>query len=282
MQRADLHTHTTFSDGTLTPAEVVAHARELGLAAVGITDHDAIDGVAEALEAGERLGVTVVPGVEVNTDVPGSEVHMLGYFIDIDSSTLREALKGLREGRLRRAEQIVTKLRGVGVPVELERVLAIADGVGAVGRPHIARAIVEAGFAADISDAFDRYLSPGRPAHVPRPRFTPEEAIVAIREGGGAPVLAHPASAGRDECLRDWMRLGLVGIEADHTSHRPDEVLHYYRIARELGLIATAGSDFHGSPGTGAPLGERTCGLEVIDRLREAAERIRAGLAAAP
>lgn len=276
MGKADLHVHTTFSDGVLTPTQLVARARAAGLQAVAITDHDAVEGVPEAMLAGSEHGVLVVPGVEINTDVPGTEVHILGYFLDVDSPRLRESLQGLREGRLRRAERMVERLHENGVPIALERVLAIADGVGAVGRPHVAQAIVELGAAENIGDAFEKYLKPGRPAYVPRQRFTPEEAITAVRDAGGVPVLAHPGASDRDECLREWIRAGLRGLEAEHPQHRPEQMAHYRRLARDLGLIATAGTDFHG-PREGAPdLGDYACDLTTVERLRAEADRIRA------
>ncbi len=277
MGKADLHVHTTFSDGVLTPTEIVERAHEVGLDAVAITDHDSVAGVPEAAEAGRRLGVQVVPGVEINTDVPGSEVHMLGYFLDIESPALKEALHGLREGRLRRAERMVLLLRRIGVPVRLERVLEIAGGGAAVGRPHVAQAIIELGRASDMNDAFGKYLGRGRPAHAARRKFTPEQAIGIIRAAGGVPVLAHPALSGCDRKVRGWVRAGMRGIEADHSEHQDAQVCAYRRLARDLGLIATAGSDFHGLPGNRTVLGGHTCDTEVVERLRQEAERIRAG-----
>lgn len=277
MKRADLHTHTVFSDGALRPAELVEEACRAGLQAIAITDHDAVEGVSEGVEAGCRLGITVVPGVEINTDMPGTEVHMLGYYVDAGSEALRESLRRLREGRLLRAGDIVARLRASGVPVRLERVLEIADGVGAVGRPHVAEAIVELGRADDIRDAFEKYLKRGRPGYVPRPKFAPEQAIAVIREAGGVPVLAHPALSRCDERIADWVHTGLRGLEVDHSRHMPEEVTRYRQMADTLGLIATAGSDFHGLPSGDVALGERTCGMDVIDRLREESARILAG-----
>jgi len=274
MAKADLHTHTTFSDGTLTPTQLVEHARAVGLKAIAITDHDAVEGVPEGELAGSARGILVVPGVEINTDIPGTEVHIPGYFVDVRAEALCEALRNLREGRVRRAERMVERLHSNGVPVALERVLAIANGVGAVGRPHVARAIVEAGWAENIGDAFEKYLKPGRAAYVPRQRFTPEEAIAVVRDAGGVPVLAHPGASACDERIPEWVRAGLRGLEVDHPQHGPEQVTHYRRLARDLGLVATAGSDFH-APREGAPgLGDHPCGLEVVERLREEAERL--------
>lgn len=276
MAKADLHTHTTFSDGALTPAALVALGKEVGLDALAITDHDTVDGVPEGIEAGDRLGMLVIPGVEINTEVQGAEVHMLGYFLDVSSEALAVALRNLREGRLRRAEQMVSRLQAVGVPVRLERVLALAGDEGSVGRPHLAQALVELGVATDLSDAFDKYLSRGRVGYMPRPKFTPEQAIATIRAAGGVPVLAHPALSRCDDQIRAWVRAGMRGLEVEHNDQGDEQTMHYRRIARDLGLVATAGSDFHSASGGRVTLGSRTCGWEVIDRLRAEAERVRA------
>lgn len=267
MGKADLHAHTTCSDGVLSPAEVVEQARQAGLAAVGITDHDSVDGVPEGLEAGRRLGIQVVPGVEINTDVPGSEVHVLGYFLNAEAPALQAELRRLRDGRLHRAERMVAQLQAIGVPVRLERVLEIAGGHAAIARPHVAQALIEMGAATDVQDAFARYLERGMPGYVSRMRFTPEQAIALVRDAGGVPVLAHPGLSGCDEKIHDWVRAGLRGLEVDHPAHGDEDVARYRRMARDLGLIATSGSDFHGPGVSGVSLGERTCGTEIVEKL---------------
>ncbi|MDH7568138.1 MAG: PHP domain-containing protein [Armatimonadota bacterium] len=275
--RADLHTHTTFSDGALTPAQLVALAQEMGLAAVGVTDHDSVDGVPEAMEAGQRLGVWVVPGVEISTEASEQEVHLLGYFLDPYHAPLRAALRQLREGRLRRGEEMVTRLRALGIDVDMKRLLELAGEQGSVGRPHLAQALVELGAAESIDEAFRLYLRRGRPAYVRRQKLAPEQAISLVRDAGGVPVLAHPAPAQRDECIPGWVRTGLCGIETRHPDHDEEDVIRYCDLARRFGLIATAGSDFHRHEGRRRRLGACTSPLSVVKRLEKAAAAIREG-----
>jgi len=185
---ADLHIHSTASDGSLRPAQVVERAHAAGLAAIGIADHDTVDGITEAISAGERLGIEVVPAVEINTDIPGKEAHVLGYFIDIECGGLHKELAKLREARLRRGEKMVANLREVGVPVTMERVLEIADGAP-IARPHVARAIVETGAVRSLASAFGRFLIPGAPGYVARYKFSPAEAIRRARVDHAAQLL---------------------------------------------------------------------------------------------
>ena len=288
--RVDLHAHTTASDGVLSPAELVALARGRGLAALGVTDHDSTEGLAAALAAADAA-VTVVPGVELSTDVPGGEIHVLGYFVDPRSPVLQGKLEMLREGRLRRGHRMVERLNAAGVPIRIERVLEIA-GDGAVGRPHVARALVEAGYAESIDDAFIRWLVPGRPGYVERQRFTPVEAVGTILEAGGVPVLAHPLhglDAGEDSRAADAARTfdaaeverrvaelvaaGLGGLETYYAGYDAAAVAYLERLAAQYGLIRTGGSDFHG-PGR-AELGSTPMPddvqAEVVEWLRRAA-----------
>jgi predicted metal-dependent phosphoesterase TrpH len=250
--RCDLHTHTQASDGMQPPAENVRLAYEKGLAAVAITDHDTVSGVAEALEAGKRYGITVVPGVEISTRAGGKEIHVLGYYIDTEQALFLSRLEEQRNTRFGRNEAIIGKLRGLGIEITMEQVLS---GMGrelkqdeSVGRPHIADELVRLGAAVDMRDAFDKYLAEGAAAYVSPPRITPEEACRWIQEAGGAAVLAHPGIYGDDELVRKILEgSNLRGIEVYHSDHGPAEHDRYLALAEEFGLLVTGGSDFHGA-----------------------------------
>lgn len=251
MGLVDLHVHSNASDGTLTPAEVVRLAREGGLRAVALTDHDTIDGLAEAVAAGPAYGVEIIPGVEVSARFAGGTMHILGLEIDFRNGHLNDRLAVLKRARAERNPQIIAKLNALGINITLEQVEKIS-GEGQMGRPHIARAMMEAGYVRSIQEAFDLYLRYHGKAYVPKFRFPPEEAIAMIREVQGVPVLAHPYTLGLGSPLAlkntlvELMSLGLGGIEAIYTEHTPEQEALYLRLARELGLLVTGGSDFHG------------------------------------
>ena len=267
MSRADLHIHTTASDGVWTPTQVVEEAARIGLSAVAMADHDTVGGVEEAVAAGERYGVKVVPAVELNTDVGPVEVHILGYFIDWRSDKLREQLAELRKARLERGRRMVEKLRSLGVPVTLERVLEIA-GSGSVGRPHVAQAICETGAVGSINAAFGRYLVRGAPAFVERTKMTPHDAVSIIVDSGGVACFAHPGKTNRDEMIPGLIKSGLRAIEVYYADQSPDITRHYESLARRFGLIATGGSDAHGfDPESGSSIGAVTVDESVVEEL---------------
>ncbi len=271
---ADLHCHTTASDGTLAPAQLVRLAKDLGLKALGITDHDTVNGIEEAVDAGERLGIEIIPGLELNTDFEGVEVHILGYYPDLEAPALQEVLARMRDARRSRVRAMLEKLNGLGLAVREERVLEIA-GQGSVGRPHVAQALREQGYVKDIMDAFARYIGPGRPAYVSRYKLTPEQGVGLIGAAGGIAVLAHPGSVARDEIIPRLLQTGLKGIEVFHTSHSKDMERKYSEMARTLGLVMTGGSDFHG-PGRkdGIQVGDRTVPLTVVQELKQLKEQM--------
>ncbi len=243
--QVDLHLHTTASDGAYTPAAVVALARDRGLRTIAITDHDSMEGVAEALAAAGH-GLEVIPGVEINTDIPHAEVHILGYYVDYRHAELQDVLQRLRDFRRDRARRMVEKLARLGMPVDWQRVAALA-GEGAVGRPHVAQALVERGYVADVSQAFDRYIGREGPAYVERHKLTPVEATRLIVRAGGLPVLAHPSGLANLTTLLDELTAaGLVGLEAYYTGYLPEETQGLLLLAQKYGLVATGGSDFHG------------------------------------
>lgn len=241
----DLHCHTTASDGALPPSAVVEEAQRKGLAALAITDHDTVAGIAEAQDAGARLGVRIVPGVELSAVENDAETHLLGLHLQ-DVATMEQRLVELREMRRLRAERMVERLNALGVKVTMEQVLGFAAG-GAIGRPHVARAVVAVGAAADLREAFDRYLGNGRPACVGKDRLTMRDAIRMVHDAGGIAVLAHPGEAANRARLGTLMAQGLDGCEVRHPSHSDELIGRIARVVEELGLLPSGGSDWHGT-----------------------------------
>lgn len=270
---ADLHLHTIASDGALTPASIVGAAARLGLAAVAITDHDTVDGIDEALSAGASLGIEVIPGIEISaTYTHGVEAHILGYFIDHHDHVLLDKLRFLKEARLRRGMKMVELLNTVGVPVTFERVAEIARG-GAVGRPHVARAICEVGAASSMDSAFGRFLIEGGPGYVPRHTVAPAEAVRMILDAGGVACCAHVAKLRRDELVLDLAAVGLRAIEVHHPDHSPASTKFYKQFAQKHGLIATGGSDAHMFVGDKhGGIGHIAVSYEVVLALKEEVE----------
>lgn len=271
---ADLHAHTTASDGSLPPAGLIERARQIGLSAVAVTDHDTVEGLGEAREAAVRLGVRLVPGVELNTDATGREIHILGFYVDWEGGPLLDRLSRLRAARRERLDRIVRSLCETGVRLEHDRVLEIVGG-GSAGRIHVARALVEAGEAVSVNEAFERYLVPGRPGYVRRTKLQPAEAVRLIRAAGGVAVLAHPGLVGdADETLVAGLReAGLEGLEVYYPAHDPQEVERYREWADKFDLVATGGSDFHGIDERWGDLGTVWVNDEVVDALAERAGR---------
>jgi predicted metal-dependent phosphoesterase TrpH len=253
----DLHMHSTASDGSRAPADVIRAAARAKLAAIALTDHDTVAGLAEAERAGEELGVRVIAGVELSAVEGDVETHLLGLHLR-DTDVLERALIGLREMRERRARRIVERLDGLGVHITMDAVLAQAAD-GAVGRPHVARALIAEGWAVDSRDAFDRYLAAGRPADVPKEQLGMREAIAMIHDAGGLSVLAHPAASATRERLTALRAEGLDGVEVRHPSHSSTEIARLGALARELDLVPSGGSDWHG-----AAEGPRTIGMMQV------------------
>ncbi|ARU62549.1 hypothetical protein CBW65_17455 [Tumebacillus avium] len=244
MELADLHAHTTASDGTYTPRQLVELAKQNGLRAVAVTDHDTTDGLAEARAAGKELGVDVVPGIELSTTFEGREVHVLGYFYDPDHEELRDLTARMRADRLNRLDKMIGRLQDAGVAITQDEVLEEAQG--AVGRPHIARVLMRKGYVSNIPEAFDKYLGSGKIGYVERLKVTPGDAVQLILRAGGVPVVAHPGLIGKDYLFDTLVPLGLVGLEVFHPDHPLEKRAHYEQLAKQHGLLATGGSDFHG------------------------------------
>lgn len=250
----DLHTHTIHSDGVTTVEENVRLALAAGLTGLGVTDHDTTAPYDEAAAAADGTGLVIVPGVEFSAELDGSSVHVLGYWVDPDNRALQAEMDRLRNERERRAEEIVTKFHGLDVPVSIDRVRELA-GDAPIGRPHIARAVLETGVVGTMQEVFDVYLADDGPAYVPKYAVDPVRAVELLVGAGGVAVLAHPGLFGArnqdepglpPEAIEAMVGAGMDGIEADHPDHSADSRRHYRDIARALGLVVTAGSDFHG------------------------------------
>jgi len=273
--RVDLHCHSTASDGEYPPADVARRAQAAGLAAIALTDHDTTGGVPEATRAGEALGLRVVSGCEFSVKAPWGELHLLGYFLPPGHARLEEFLAGTRAARHRRAEQIVGHLRRLGVMIELADIVRVADG-GAVGRPHVARVLVQRGVSVDMNDAFARYLGRGRPAYVEKPLPTLQQVTELVHAVGGVAVAAHLGDHGTEGQIRQFQEQGLDGLEVRHPSHSPGIERRLTGIAQRLGLAISGGSDWHGDMEVGdshAPLGGMEVPLEWLEKLEERREK---------
>jgi predicted metal-dependent phosphoesterase TrpH len=245
--KGDFHLHSTASDGVHSPTWVMETAAGRGVRAVALTDHDTTAGLGEARAAAVRLGLRLIPGIELSTDFEKTDVHLLGYGIDESAKRFQEYLAWLREGRMGRTRTIVEILAAEGVPVKLEHVLAIA-GEATVGRPHVARALMEAGHVASVQEAFDRYLGDGKPADVPREKLSPQDAIDEVHAAGGVVFVAHPVFIGADYAavVERFVGFGLDGLETYYKHYTPELVEAHRRLGERLGLALSGGSDYHG------------------------------------
>lgn len=247
MSRVDLHIHSTASDGRLSPAEIVSCAAEKGLNVIAIADHDTVGGIASALAAARAFpSLKVIPAIELSTDVPQGEVHVLGYFINYTDREFQKTLEGLRNSRIKRAQGMIAKLGKLGVRLDWERVQELA-GTASIGRPHIAQAMLEKGYITSIKEAFNRYIGREGPAYVTREKMTPVAAVELVLKANGLPVLAHPFTAGEpEELVSELKAAGLVGIEAYYGNYTSEEIDRLVGLANKYDLITTGGSDFHG------------------------------------
>lgn len=271
MSRIDLHLHTTHSDGSLSPTDVLRLAHKAGVTALAITDHDIVTGIPEAIAAGAELGIEIIPGVEISSRIGNSELHILGYCLQWQDPELNRRLAFLRESRHSRNPQIIERLRALGLDVTYEEVRALA-GTDAVGRPHIARLLMDKHYVTSAKDAFDRYLAEGRPAYVARELPSPADAIAWIRAAGGVAVLAHPTWAkvsgeSLNALLIALKAEGLGGIEVHYSSHTKRQTREYHDLAKRLDLLITGGSDFHGITKPDIEVGTGKGGLKVSEKL---------------
>ncbi|MDN4594900.1 PHP domain-containing protein [Polycladomyces subterraneus] len=276
---ADLHIHTTASDGLFSPEEVVRMAKDKGLRAIAITDHDTVGGVAQAAAAAAHLGIELVPGIEISTLADGQDVHVLGYFVDTKQEWFLKRLQSLRNTREERNRKIIEKLNELGIAITWEEVQTKKRGASPeknIGRPHIAELLVDKGIVRSMDEAFERYLGKDGAAYVTTRRITPFEAIDLIKEAGGVPVLAHPGLYENDELVEEIIAHGLVGLEVYHPDHDEERTERYREMAERHGLIVTAGSDFHGERHGSmfhAPIGTKTVVYKQVERLKSAARK---------
>ena len=247
MSKVDLHIHSTASDGRFSPADIVQKAAKRQLAFIAIADHDSVAGIAPALAAAKVFPqLRVIPSIEVSTEVPYGEIHVLGYFIDYTNHKLLATLARLRSSRRQRAQGMIAKLEKLGIHIEWQRVQEIAGG-GTIGRPHLAQAMLEKGYITSLKEAFTKYISQGGPAYVEREKMTPLEAVALILGANGLPVLAHPLTINDPETVIIELKAGgMVGIEAYYGDYSTDEVSRLVSLAERHNLIATGGSDYHG------------------------------------
>lgn len=271
MSRIDLHLHTTHSDGSFSTREVMNFAKQAGVTALAITDHDIVEGIPEATAIGTELGIEVIPGVEISSRLGESELHILGYFLNWTDPALAQRLVTLRESRHTRNPKIVQRLNELGIDITYEEVRKLA-GTESVGRPHIARLLMEKHVVTSAKEAFDRYLANGRPAFVDRELPEPAEGVRWIREAGGVPVLAHPtwvrtSADGLRALLRQLKEVGLGGIEVHYSTHNPSQTAEYLDLAKQCDLLVTGGSDFHGVTKPDIEVGIGRGQLKVSDKL---------------
>jgi len=272
MAGVDLHSHTKASDGSLTARELVREAVKHGVRVLAITDHDSTDGLDDAIdEAKKHPPLTIVPGIEINCDVDGGEIHILGYFIRYETEWFQEFLRSQREERIQRIYRIAERLAALGIPIDPQEVFDLVQE-GSAGRPHVAQVMVKRGYVKSLREAFDKYLAAGKPANVSRRRLTPNEAIEMIRKVGGVPVLAHPGLNDLDSKIPEMVKAGLQGIECYYQEHSATQTAHYLQMCKDLGLVATGGSDYHGPHlGRPNPLGVPRVPLSAYESLKSLA-----------
>ncbi len=248
---SDLHMHTNCSDGLLSPEELVAAAKQAGLGYIAITDHDTVDGICQLYEQGlyPASGIKIIPGIEFSAHHPESEIHILGYNVDIYNRELRDRLNDVVEGRWTRFSNMVEKIQALGYDISETDVLEIADGSTSISRSHVAQAMVKKGYFTSVKDVFDQLLVKGKPAYVSHFRLEPGEIIDLIKNSGGTPVLAHPKLIYNDELVEELLKKGIEGIEAIYPKHDEEDTARYLAMADKYNLLVTGGSDYHGIPG---------------------------------
>jgi len=267
---ADLHVHSSHSDGTDSPAHIFREAERIGLGAIGLTDHDTVSGIPEAVAAAADAGVEIVPAIELSGYTGAREIHIVGLFIDWTHAGLIARLEQLKHDRERRMVQMVARLCGLDVDISPEEVLDLAAGAPP-SRMHLAEVIRSRGYAESINDAFVRYIGDNGPAFVSKPFMTPEEAIQLVRTAGGVPVMAHPGLTRRDEDIPQLVRAGLAGIEAYSPAHPAEVVEHYVRLAEKHGLVVSGGSDYHGTRKPDICLGTSAVSMDRLEEIRRGA-----------
>jgi len=270
---ADLHIHTTWSDGVFSPEYMVQKAREVGLRAIAITDHDALRGIDEAVETGRKIGIEIIPGIELSTANSMHDVHILGYFFDPHNGDILEYVHYFQEERIKRAKKILDKLWKMGIHLNAEVVISSA-GHGAVGRPHIADALMEEGFVLSYDEAFYKYIGDGKPAFVEKPKISPAEGIELIHKAGGLTFLAHPGMDLTDGEIIQVMKQGLDGIEILHPKHSEEKVNYFYKVASDHQLLVSGGSDCHGNRKGEMMMGKFNVPYKFVSEMKKALWRM--------
>jgi len=272
-KRADLHVHTNFSDGTFSPEEVILEARKREIDCIAICDHDCVEALDKASAAAETEGVELIPAIELTAEKNGNEIHMIGYYIDRKSHALLDVAARMQKVRLQRMREMVDKLKQNGVHIDADDILKLS-GKGSVGRLHIAYEIYNKGYTRYVGEAFKLYIGSGKPCYVGKFNLTPAEAITTILEAGGVPVLAHPGVIGGDRFIPEYAKSGLKGIEVYHTDHTPEMKERYLKIADNMGLLVTGGSDCHGRGKGKVLLGRVTVEYSHVEKLKMAAGKL--------
>lgn len=272
---ADLHNHTTASDGLLTSTEMVRYAKLKNVKCLAITDHDTTNGVDEAIEASREYNIQIIPGIELNTDYKGSEIHLLGYFINYKLDWFQDLLAKIRDARRYRAEKMIINLKEIyGLDITYDEVAYEAKGA-AIARPHIARVLLRKGLAASMAEVFGKYLNPDNPAYVARYKLTYKEGVELILKAEGVPCLAHPALINNQSYIVELIELGTKGLEVFHSKHTPLQTEQLKKIASKFNLIVTGGSDCHGELTDGMPiLGDVTVNLDSVKQLKKVANKL--------
>ncbi|MBI5150872.1 MAG: PHP domain-containing protein [Candidatus Omnitrophica bacterium] len=267
---ADLHIHTHYSDGTMSPQEVVQEAARVGLGCIAITDHDTVDGIGPAIEAARSLDVEIIPGIELSTEINGKDIHMLGYLFDWQDAALKAQLSKIQDARVERMKEMIQKLKGLGIGgITLEEVTALAMSK-AVGRPHLATVLVQKKIVSNAREAFDKFLAEGAPAYAPKFRQTPQEAIRLIKDLGGVAVLAHPMLTHVDELIPGLVREGLGGLEVYYPNCSQSATDFYKGLAQKYHLAPTGGSDTHGEARKHTFIGKARIPYDLVEKLKQA------------
>lgn len=274
MKYADLHVHTFYSDSTFSPEEVVACARDKGLAAIAISDHDSVDGIAPCLAAGGGAGIEIIPAIEMTAEKVDAEIHLLGYFIEWEAEWLKEKLKEIQASRIDRIYKMVEKLKEAGIELKPENVIKLG-GMGTIGRLHLAQAMLLTRKVKTFREAFDKYIGFSKPCYVPYTKFSPHDAVKTMLKAGGVPVLAHPETMGHDEYIPELIGYGLRGIEVYHTDHDAHMTRRYLELSQRYNLLVTGGSDCHGLAKGRVLMGGVKVPYELVERLKAEAEKIK-------
>jgi hypothetical protein len=271
---ADLHLHTSCSDGTFSPQQLIAQAKRAGLSCISVVDHDTVEGIALSLEAAKGSDIEVLPGIELTAEYYGKEVHILGYLIDYKDRSLLEKLETLKGIRVERVHKIVGKLKELGIDIDPRLIFELAQD-GTVGRLHIARAMVKSSTVSNIFEAFQKYIGDKGPAYVCGFRFTPEEAAKFIKDAGGIPILAHPYSLNNDDLIPQFVESGIMGLEIYYPEHSQSLVNYYLQLAKKYNLLVTGGSDCHGDAKPDVKVGCVKIPYGLVEDLKEAKKGLR-------